>query len=244
MPRRRSRNRNMAPEEGGFLLTRWAFQGRGEKGSDGALNQCAHFCKPLKMRLRSLFEGDARKYRHIEWIDFEMAHVLADWLKGDWISNWRERLFVLKNLLCFDIQPGAFVLLRCPRRFLDKFLEMLVTPLRLIGGVHSLATEQRAQPVVGIAIIAIPAEEPRIMLALAGALQILGILVGDNICLDADFRPVGLNHLGHQPGIWIIGTLNRHRPERNRESFWITRLLKQGLVFLQITRRVLQSFVI
>src|SRR5260364_303650 len=57
------------------------------------------------MRLRSLFEGDARKYRHIEWIDFEMAHVLADWLKGDWISNWRERLFVLKNLLCFDIQP-------------------------------------------------------------------------------------------------------------------------------------------
>src|SRR5260363_240574 len=173
------------------------------------------------MRLRSLFEGDARKYRHIEWIDFEMAHVLADWLKGDWISNWRERLFVLKNLLCFDIQPGAFVLLRCPRRFLDKFLEMLVTPLLLIGGVHILATEQRAQPVVGF-----------------------GILVGDNICLDADFRPVGLNHLGHQSGIWIIGTLNRHRPERNRESFWITRLLKQGLGFLQITRRVLQAFVI
>src|SRR5260364_124468 len=76
-----------------------------------------------------------------------------------------------------------------------------------------------------------------------GAFYIFTEFIRHQLRFNADLRPVGLDHFRHQTGIGILAWL-RMVPEVNRESLWITRLLKQGLRFLQIMRRVPETFVI
>ena len=49
------------------------------------------------------------------------------------------------------------------------------------------------------------------------ALEILAPFVGDDFDLDADLREVGLDQLGHAPGVRIVGALHRHRPDLHRQ---------------------------
>src|SRR5260364_302959 len=67
-----------------------------------------------------------------------------------------------------------------------------------------------------------------------GAFYIFTEFIRHQLRFNADLRPVGLDHFRHQTGIGILAWL-RMVPEVNRESLWITRLLKQGLRFRHMT---------
>ena len=45
------------------------------------------------------------------------------------------------------------------------------------------------------------------------ALEVFAPFVGDDLDLNADLGKVGLDEFGHAPGVRVVGTLHRHRPD-------------------------------
>ncbi len=77
-----------------------------------------------------------------------------------------------------------------------------------------------------------------------GALDVLAPFVADDPGLDADLRPVGLDHLRHQLGVGVVGTLHRHRPQGDLGALGDAGLLQQFPGLGRIERGVLDGFVI
>ncbi|MPM98147.1 hypothetical protein SDC9_145330 [bioreactor metagenome] len=82
------------------------------------------------------------------------------------------------------------------------------------------------------------------MLTRFGALQILAPLVGHNLGLNANLRPVGLNHLSHTAGVRVVRTLYWHCPQFNGKAFILTGFFQQGFRFLRIVGVVFNVVVI
>ena len=82
------------------------------------------------------------------------------------------------------------------------------------------------------------------MLTRFGALQVLAPLVGHDLGLYTNFRPVSLNHFRHTACVRVVRTLYRHRPQLNGEAFILARFFQQRFRFLRIVAVVFNVIVI
>src|SRR5260364_486478 len=98
---------------------------------------------------------------------------------------------------------------------------MFIAPFLEIKTLQVAATEI-TQPIIRNAVIRQAADQYGIVLTVKCSFYILAPLVKNNFRREADFLPISLNHLRHQPRIWIVGPLYRRRPERKSKTIRIT----------------------
>ena len=156
----------------------------------------------------------------------------------------RHRHGVFEEVLRLFVQFGALGLIRGCLGLLDDGVVRFVTPFREVVAVQCVATEQGAQPVVRVTVIAAPANQHRAVFTRFGAFDVLAPFVRDDLGLDTDLRPVGLEHLGHQLGVGVIRTLNRHRPQGDLGPFFNAGFLEQRFGFLRVVARIFDGGVI
>ena len=115
-----------------------------------------------------------RRRVHLVAFDF-----LTHRLEADRVGYGDPGRFFLDDDLRLLVELGAVGLLGCLRGLDDQVFERLVAPARVIAAaLDRLATQQRHEEVVGVAVVAGPAEHHDLMLAALGALAILGPLEG------------------------------------------------------------------
>src|SRR5471032_2794218 len=101
------------------------------------------------------------------------------------------RHLLLEDNLSLLVQLGARREIRTLASFDDQRVEGRIAPLREIAAMHRFATEQGAEPVVRIAVVARPAIQNRVMFAaLLRAPVVLTPFVTDDLRAHADGRPV------------------------------------------------------
>src|SRR6476620_2843339 len=121
-------------------------------------------------------------------------HFLAQRVEAHRMRDRYPRRLVLDDRLRLLVELRTIGLVRPLRCLDDQVFERLVAPARDIpSALHRFATEERNEEVVGIAIVARPAEHHRRLLACLAALAILGPLVSDELRVHADLFPVRLD---------------------------------------------------
>ena len=135
------------------------------------------------------------------------------------MGDRRPRRLVLEHHLGLLIQTCALADVGCQLRLHDEILERLIAPEGTVRAARRrVATEQHGEEVIGVAVVAGPAKQHGLVLAILRALEVLGPIEGDKLGADADRPPVGLNHLSHAFGVRIVGPLHRHRPDVGVEA--------------------------
>src|SRR6185437_1475969 len=118
------------------------------------------------------------------------AHLLAQCVEAHRMRDWNPRRLVVHDHLRLLVELRAVGLLRRLRRLDDEVLERLVAPARVVAAaLDRLAAQERDEKVVGIAVVAGPAEHHDLMLATLRALAVLGPFVGDELRAHADLSP-------------------------------------------------------
>ncbi len=142
------------------------------------------------------------------------------------------------------VQLGALGLIGRFLGLMDQRVERLVTPFGKVVAVQGVTAEQGAEPVVGVTVIAAPANQHGAVLAILGALDVLAPFIADDLGVDTDLLPVVLEHFGHQFGVGVVRTLNRHRPQGDFGAFLDARFLEQLASFFGIVLGILDGGVI
>ncbi len=142
------------------------------------------------------------------------------------------------------VQFGALGLIGRFLGLMDQRVERLVAPFGKVVAIQGVAAEQGAKPVVRVTIVTAPANQHGAVLAILGTLDVLAPFVADDLGVDTDLLPVGLEHLGHQFGVRVVRTLNRHRPQGDFGAFLDAGFLEQLASFLGIVLGVLDGGVI
>ena len=143
------------------------------------------------------------------------------------------------------VQFDTFVVIIGRTRRLDQVFKRLVAPARVVRTVFRCSTaEQGSEEVVRIPVVTGPAHHHCLVLTRFGALQVLAPLVGHNLGLYANLRPVSLNHFCHTACVRVVRTLYRHRPQLNGEAFILARFFQQRFRFLRIVGVIFNVVVI
>ncbi|KFF34453.1 hypothetical protein G039_0321280 [Pseudomonas aeruginosa VRFPA01] len=179
-----------------------------------------------------------------EGTDLEAVDRLAHRLVDGGVGDRGDRHLLLEDVLGLLVQLAALVLVGDPLGFLDQLVVAGVAPFGDVVAVDRVAAIEGRQPVVRVAVVAGPAEQHGVVLAGVGALDVLAPFVADDPGLDADLRPVGLDHLGHQLGVGVVGTLYRHGPEGDLGAFGDAGFLQQFAGLGWIERGVLDGLVV
>src|SRR6476646_1350929 len=114
-------------------------------------------------------------------------HFLADRIEAHRVGDRNPRRFLVRDLLRLGIEAGAIGLARRQLGVLDQAFEIVVAPAR--DGAAALdrgAAQVRHEEVVGVAVVARPAEHHRVLLAGLAALPVLAPLVGEQLGANAD----------------------------------------------------------
>ena len=125
-----------------------------------------------------------------------------------------------------------------------QLVEIFVAPARIVVAAHGFAAQERAQPVVGVAIVAGPAHDNRIRLAFLRALEVFAPFISDQLGFHAHFGPIGLHHFRHQLGVGVIRALHRHIPQVEFLIFGHTGFFQKRFGFFGIVRCIFEGFVV
>src|SRR5436190_2529301 len=118
-------------------------------------------------------------------------HFLSDRIEAHRVGDRDPWRFVVRDLLRLGVEAGAVGLARRELGVLDELLEAVVAPARdVAAALDRGAAEQRHEEVVGVAVVARPAEHHRVLLAGLAALPVLAPLVGDELGANGDLLPV------------------------------------------------------
>src|SRR3984893_7712994 len=171
-----------------------------------------------------LLEVNAVKRVPAERTELEVDHFLAHRLELDRMGDREPRRLFLEDDLSLPVEFGALSLVAQCLRLDDQLLEWRVAELCGVGpvGPRGIATQQAVQEIIGIAIVAGPAELSHHVLAVLDPLAVFTPFEALDLGLDADFCEVGLHQLGDAPGVRIIGPLDRHRPQVGRKAVRIS----------------------
>src|SRR5690606_6649826 len=179
-----------------------------------------------------------------ERADAEVPHFLAHRLVHGGMRHRGDRHLALEDHLRLLVQLGACGHIGGALGGLDQFVVVLEAPLGEVVAVHRIATIEGAEPVVRVTVVTAPADQHGIVLAGLGALEVPAPLVADDACLDADLRPVGLQHFGDLLGVGVVRTLHRHGPQGDFGAFLDAGVFQQLPGLLRIEGRVLDLLVI
>src|ERR1700751_5036656 len=159
IPMRRKTNRNMCRPyglDGG--KTQPATRARDPVAgqfSTSLLNRAKNLLRVIAYRTAvALLHADAVKAQVAERFDAHVGNFLAHRLIDRRVCDRRERQLFREDLLRLHIKLRACILAIGFAALLHEFVERLVTPLREVIAVHRIAAEQRAEPVVRIAVVA------------------------------------------------------------------------------------------
>src|SRR6478735_1795665 len=98
-------------------------------------------------------------------------HFLSDRIKAHRVGDRDPRRLLVRDLLRFAVEAGAIGLARCELGVLDQLLEAVVAPARdVAAALDRGAAETCHEEVVGMAVVARPAEHHRVLLAGLAAL--------------------------------------------------------------------------
>src|SRR2546427_9760838 len=159
-----------------------------------------------------------------ERAEFEVHHFLAHRLQLHRVRNREPGRLFFEYDLRLAVKLRARGLVADGLCFPHQFLERLIAEFCNIGpvGPRRIASKQRVQKVVGVAVVAGPAELRHQVLAVLGALAILAPLEAPDLGRNADLGEIGLHQLGDAPRIGIVGSLHRHRPQVRRKAVRIS----------------------
>ncbi|MNP04333.1 hypothetical protein D3C76_962440 [compost metagenome] len=155
-----------------------------------------------------------------------------------------DRHLLLEDVLRLLVQLGALGLVGRGLGLLDQVVVGLVAPLGEVVAVDGIATVEGTQPVVRVTIVTAPANQHGTLFAAFGALDVLAPFITDDLRLDTDLGPVGLEHFGHQLGIGVVRALHGHGPQGDFGAFLDAGFLEQLLGFLGVEGGVLDAVVI
>ena len=151
----------------------------------------------------------------------------------------------MHHYLSLFVQFNTLVVVVGSAGRLNQIFKRLIAPARVVGAVFRCgAAEQGREEVIRIPVVAGPAHHYGLVLARFRPLQIFTPLIGNNLGLDPDFRPVGLDHFSHTASIRVVRTLYRHRPQVDGEAFFQARFFQQLFRLLRIVGVVLNVVVI
>ena len=130
--------------------------------------------------------------------------------------------------------------------FLHQIFKGLVTPLGHIAAARfcTITAQQGVQEVVGVAVVAGPAQHAHLVLAVLHTLAILAPLKALDFGLDTDLGQIRLHQFGDALGVRVVGSLHRHRPDVGAEAASQTGSGQQLLGAFRIESVVLDRVVV
>ena len=143
------------------------------------------------------------------------------------------------------VQRGTALRLGDPAGLADQLVELLVTPAGLIlatrgGGAGQVGGEE----VVRVAVVAGPAHEHQVVLAVLGALDQLAPLEYADVGGDAYGGQVGLQHLCADARVGVCRAAARASPDRQLQAFCMSGLGQQLAGAFEVLGPGLQAFVV
>src|SRR5215469_4635528 len=156
----------------------------------------------------------------------EVDHFLAHWHQLHRMGDGKPGGLLLEDDLRLAVERGALRLVGYGLGLGDQLLEGLITELGDVAatGLGGSAAEQRVEEIVGIAVVAGPAELPHLVLAVLQPFAVLAPFEALDLGLDAYLGEVGLHQLGNAARIGIVRPLHRHGPQIGREAVGIAGL--------------------
>src|SRR5215211_9411607 len=154
-----------------------------------------------------------------EEVDLVADDVLAHRRVGLGVREQETADVLLEDLLHPAIEPRALRRVRDRVRLGEEIGIFVIAPAgAVVAGLRRLAAPARGQDLARIGVVPGVAEHRDLMLALAGALQVLAPFERGDLGLDPDLRPVGLDELCRAPSVRHVGAGDRDRPERRLEA--------------------------
>ena len=160
------------------------------------------------------------------------------------MRNGGDRHLLLEQLLGLFVEHRALVAIGHDLGVLDQGVVFLVAPHGVVVAANRVAAVQGAEPVVRVTVVAGPADQADIVLAVFGALDVLAPFIADDLDLEADLGPVRLQHLGHKLGVRVVRALYGHGPQGNLGTVLDPGGLEQLLGFFRVVGGVGNGLVV
>ncbi|MNO49877.1 hypothetical protein D3C76_402380 [compost metagenome] len=149
-------------------------------------------------------------------------------------------LVVIVHLQCLAIEPCTLAVVGHLTGLVDQRLEFRVAPACVVLAIfRRLATEQRGEEIVRVAVVACPACGNQVGLAFFGPAQHLCPLHDANVELDADLGQVGLEHFRRQPWVGVGRATAAAGEQGDDRTVWHTGLFEQRTCLVEVARWVL-----